>query len=158
MQSISYIDNMFWVYCKHLYITPMNWSHHFADSNTEIENWSMMKSCEMVQWWGGGMVGWRWRVWGETEMVRWWQGSAGLIAVCLLIYGTIGGRGRVIIYCGQAPVGSRDWSRDPGLFLIPIPIPENFFQNRDRDQNRDLSFSSYMFIFRQFVEMFGIFL
>ena len=42
----------------------------------------------------------------------------------------------------QAPAGSRDSSRDPGLFWIPIPIPENFFQNRDWDQNRDLSSST----------------
>ena len=33
---------------------------------------------------------------------------------------------------GQAPAGSRD------------PDPENFFQNRDRDQNRDLPFSSHL--------------
>ena len=44
----------------------------------------------------------------------------------------------------QAPAGSRDWSRDPGLFWIPIPIPENICQNRDQDQNRDLPFTTYL--------------
>ena len=55
----------------------------------------------------------------------------------------------------QAPAGSQDWSRDPGLFWIPIPIPENFFQNRDRDQNRDLPFSSQLMLFGQTCSYFG---
>ena len=48
--------------------------------------------------------------------------------------------------------------RDPGLFWIPIPIPENFFQNRDRDQNRDLPFSSQLAKHVHIMSIYGNFL